>query len=315
MTVKERDMKQAGRDRHVDPAVSVGYGLLLRAGFALTYVIYAMLFKLANQHGGSGPVDMLFYRALFALPLVFAWSARRSGIATLIPKSPIAHLCRSALGVLAVLFTYESFILLPLPLAVTISFTAPIFATLLSALILHERVALHHWLAVAIGFAGIAIASNPGATNISSGSVAIAMTSAVLQGAVTVTLRRLGRKETAGSIAFWFLVCSLFVGAAAMPSYGHWPDRTGLVLLAAGGVVSALMQVMMTASLQHAPVALLSPIDYSQIVWAALLGLAIFGAMPSAETLLGATLVTASGVMVTWFDRRARRRAEASFVP
>jgi drug/metabolite transporter (DMT)-like permease len=308
-------MKQVGRDPHIDPVASVGYGLLLRVGFAFTYVIYAMLFKLANQHGGSGPIDMLFYRALFALPLVFAWSARRSGISTLIPKRPMAHLCRSALGILAVLFTYQSFILLPFPLAITISFTAPIFATLLSAMILHERVALHHWLAIAIGFAGIATASNPAATSISPGSVAVAIISAILQGAVTITVRRLGKKETAGSIAFWFLACSLFVGAAAMPSYGHWPDRTGLMLLAVGGVVSALMQVMMTASLQHAPVALLSPIDYSQIVWAAVLGTAIFGAMPSAETLLGATLVVASGVMVTWFDHRARRRAEASIVP
>jgi drug/metabolite transporter (DMT)-like permease len=72
---------------------------------------------------------------------------------------------------------------------------------------------------------------------------------------------------------------------------------------------------MMTASRQHAPVALLSPIDYTQIAWAALLGMAIFGATPSAETLLGATLVIAAGLMVTLIDRMARRRTEASSLP
>lgn len=128
----------------------------------------------------------------------------------------------------------------------------------------------------------------------------------------TVTLRHLGKTETAGSIAFWFLVCSLLVGTAAMPSFGHRPDYNALALLAVGGAVSALMQLMMTASLRHAPVASLSPIDYSQIVWAALLGSAVFGTTPSEA---GATLVIMSGVLVTWFDRRARQRAEALSAP
>lgn len=310
----EPKMSKVDGSPHIRPPANVGYGLLLRLGCAITYVIYAMLFKLANQFGKSGPFDLLFFRALFALPLVFLWTVRRSGIAALAPRNPLVHLGRSALGIVAVLFTYQSFIMLPLSLAITISFTAPIFATLLSGLILKERVAAYHWLAIAIGFLGIAIASRPGTDHISPHAILVAIVSAILQGAVTVTLRRVGQTETAESIVFWFLVCSTVVGAAAMPTLGHWPDTRTLTLLALGAVFSALMQLMMTASLQHAPIALLSSIDYSQIIWSALLGAVIFGALPSAATLLGATLIIISGIQVIWFDRRVRRQANASSV-
>ena len=298
-----------------DHSRELGFGLLLRLGSAIAFVTYVMLFKLANQQGGSGALEMLFFRAAFAIPLVLIWTGWRSGFSALVPKAPLSHLGRSALGIVAILFTYESFILLPLALAVTISFTAPIFATLLSAVILRERVALYHWLALGTGFAGIVIASNPGETEVSSLGVAVAIISAILQGVVTITLRHLGRTETVESIVFWFLMGSLLVGSVAMPILGRWPDREVLVFLVGGGLVSAGMQLMMTASLQRAPVALLSSIDYTQIVWAALLGYLVLGSPPEIATLLGSAFVIASGIQVMWLDRRARRRAEALSPP
>jgi drug/metabolite transporter (DMT)-like permease len=283
-------------------------GIALRVGAAATYALMASLLKLAGERGVIAP-EMVFYRAMFGIPIVLAWVLLGPGLSSLRPVRPSAHLARSILGAVSILATFQALIMLPLAAAITIGFTAPIFATLLSAAILREPVGLRRWTAVALGFAGIVIATRPGEVALPLLGIAVAVFSALGQGSVTVTLRHLGRTENPASIVFWFFAFCTLCGGIGLPFYGRVHDATTFALLVAGGTAGGAMQLMMTAALRLAPVSVVAPFDYSQILWAVLLGWTIWGTAPDWATLAGAALIAASGLYTAFREHRLRIRA------
>ena len=86
-------------------------------------------------------------------------------------------------------------------------------------------------------------------------------------------------------------------------------------LLFAGGVIGAAAQLFMVAALKVAPVAVVSPFDYTQIIWATLLGWLIWSSLPTLNTLLGAALIIASGIYVAWREHRLHKDAVAATPP
>lgn len=257
---------------------------------------------------GAGPIEMLFFRAVVGLPFVAIWLSFGPGIATVRTKRPLAHLFRAVLGVGSLAMVYQGLTLLPIADAVTIGFSAPAFATLLSALLIGEKVGPHRWAAVVFGFIGVVIVARPGGEALSQAGIVFTLLGALGAGATSVTIRQLGASESHGSIVFWFFVCAGTVGAIGMPlvARAHSPLTWGLLLC--GGLIGAVAQLLMTKSLKLAPVSVIAPFDYSQIIWAALLGWLIWSTAPSTNTLLGAALIVASGLYTAWREHRLSRQ-------
>ena len=150
-------MKPSGED--------IAGGIALRIAAAGSFSVMAAVLKLASLDGVVAP-EMLFYRAFFGLPVVLAWVLTQpGGLAGLTTRRPLAHVGRSALGIVSILCVFQTLTLLPLADATTLSFTAPIFATLLSFLILKEAVGPRRWAAVAVGFIGVLIVMRPGSVD------------------------------------------------------------------------------------------------------------------------------------------------------
>ena len=125
-------------------------GILCRIGSGFSFATMGALLKLASEQGLNAP-ELVFYRSVFSLPVILFWVFRRESLAALRPNQPMAHVWRSGLGLLSMGLTFQALILLPLADATAINFTAPIFATILSFLILKEHVGVHRWTAVFIG--------------------------------------------------------------------------------------------------------------------------------------------------------------------
>jgi drug/metabolite transporter (DMT)-like permease len=287
----------------------IARGIALRILSAGCFSIMSAMLKLASTHGIVA-AEMLFYRALFGLPVVLVWVLATDGIGALRTRRPLAHVARTVLGISSILCSFEALILLPLADAVTIGFTAPVFATILSWALLKEPVGRHRWLAVLCGFIGVAIVMRPGASShaVPLAGVAIALVAAFGTAGVTVTLRQLGRGEHAAAIVFWFFTGSVLTGLCLMPFFGRWHDAATILPLAAGGIAGGVAQITMTASLQSAPVAVLSPFDYLQLIGALAFGWLLFASSPTVNTLVGAVLIGGSGIYTAWRERR--RRAE-----
>jgi len=124
---------------------------------------------------------------------------------------------------------------------------------------------------------------------------------------VTITIRQLGSTEHVAAIVFWFFFCSAIVGAVLLPVFGSWHSPRTYAVLIGAGFAGALMQLSMTASLRHAPVAVLSPFDYLQIVGTTVLGWMLLSQSPTINTYAGAALIAGSGLYTAWREHRARR--------
>ena len=285
------------------------YGMTLRVASALSFSLMYALMKWATTLEPVSAGEMVFYRSIFGLPVVLFWVLNSGGgWAAISTRRPLVHLWRCALGVTGILLIFQGLRLLPLADATTIGFTAPIFATLLSILVLKEKVGRHRWTAVVVCFLGVLVMVRPGAEGAPPlAGLLFALGGAFVAASVTVTLRQLGKTEKATAIVFWFFVaCALAGGALAlMDGHSHtWPV---LAVLAAGGLAGGLAQLLMTSSLQHAPVSALAPLDYLQMVGAVVLGWLLLRDAPTAATLAGAALIAGSGLYTAWRERVLRR--------
>ena len=288
-------------------------GILCRIGSGLSFSTMGALLKLASMEGLNAP-ELVFYRSLFSLPVVLFWVLKRESLESLKPNRPLAHVWRSCLGLLSMGLTFQALILLPLADATAINFTAPIFATILSFLILREDVGLHRWGAVVLGFVGVLIVARPGGSSLPILGIAIALVGAVGQAGVTTTLRHLQRSENVAAIVFWFAIAGIVVGGLLMPFFGRLHGLTALALVVAGGLAGGIGQLLMTSSLR-APVSVVSPFDYLQIVAATIYGWLLFSDVPSLHTILGAALIAGSGIYTALREHRRRLGEGPTAVP
>ena len=285
------------------------YGMVLRVAAAFSFSLMYALMKWAATLEPVSAGEMVFYRSLFGLPVVLIWIlSSKGGLASISTRRPMVHVWRCVLGVSGILLIFQGLRLLPLADATTIGFTSPIFATLLSIFFLKEKVGRHRWTAIILGFLGVLVMVRPGAEGAPPlAGLLFALGGAFVAASVTVTLRQLGKTESATAIVFWFFVACSVVGGSLTLIDGHSHSWAVLGVLAAGGLAGGMAQLLMTTSLQHAPVSALAPLDYLQMVGAVVLGWLLLSDVPTVATLCGAALIAGSGIYTAWRERVLRR--------
>ncbi len=282
------------------------YGVALRLGSVATFSVMNVLIKLAEGNGAH-LAELMFFRQTFALPIVLVWISFGAGLGSLRTNHIGAHLSRAALGLISMCFVFSTILFLPLAEATTLQFTLPIFATVLGAVILKEPTGWHRWGAVTVGFLGVIIVAQPGTGQMAGIGVFTGLMGALLSASVSILLRQISKTESAPTIVFWFSALSVPPTAIAFALY--WtphPIETWLLMVAVG-LTGGIAQLFMTASLNAAPVSVVVPMDYTGLVWATIYGWAIFGAVPSWSTWIGAPVIIASGLYIVWREHRLRR--------
>ena len=282
------------------------FAIGLRLASAGIFATMNALIKLAEA-GGAHLAEVLFFRQTFALPLVTLWIMMGPGLGSIRTRRFGAHVSRTALGLVSMCFMFSTILLLPLAEATTMQFTLPIFATIFGALILREPTGWHRWGAVIVGFAGVLIVTQPGSGNIATLGIVTGLLAAATSGGVSILLRQISRTESASTIVFWFSALSIPpLGIAFALFWQPHPLSTWLLLVAVG-LTGGAAQLCMTAALRAGPVSLVVPMDYTGLLWAALYGWLLFGALPDAATWLGAPVIVASGLYIVWREHRLRR--------
>jgi drug/metabolite transporter (DMT)-like permease len=286
-------------------------GIAYRMGAVLCFAIMAGGIKLAADRGVT-TAELIFYRNLFSFPIILLWLASGPGFAAIRTRRPGAHLTRAAIGLVSMVLNFQALVMLPLAEATTIGFAAPLFATILSALLLGEPVGWHRWMAVAIGFAGVVVVIQPGNMALPLDGLAVAILAAIGVSAVVVTLRQIGATEHPATTVFWFNIASLAVVSLPMPFVAKAHSIDVWAMLAVMGLAGGVAQILMTSSLSRAPVAVLAPFDYFQLLWATIVGWLLWSRSPSASTLAGGLLIAASGIYTGFREHRLHRRAVAA---
>jgi drug/metabolite transporter (DMT)-like permease len=296
----------------VAPGLNAGRAIGLRMASVACNAVAACFVKLAAQHGAH-PAETMFYRYAVALPFILAWAAKSGGVRAVATKRPWGQLTRACVGAASMLATFLTVSTLPLAEATTFSFTAPLIATVLSVFILSEHVGFHRWLAIGLGVIGMLIMIHPGGSGaLGGGEIALGLTSASLIAFSVITLRQLGTTEGAVATVFWFTLFGAIVTACAFPFFGRWHDPATYLLLAGVGVTAMLAQAFMTSALRYAPVSVTAPFEYSQLIWATLLGWLVWSDLPSVTTIIGAAFIAGAGLYTFYREQFVRKRAAAT---
>ncbi|MDD9906170.1 MAG: DMT family transporter [Rhodospirillaceae bacterium] len=251
--------------------------------------------------------EIMFFRGLFTfVPILVIVALRSGGLEQLASRNIKGTAMRAVFGAGTSIFVVTSLAFLPLADALAIIFTYPIILTALSMPMLGESVGWRRWLAVCVGFAGLLLMVKPGAGGIPY-YYAFPLLTALLAALRDVATRRLRSDDSAISILFYSMVAGLIVGAASLPTFGaHWPSPAQWGLFAIAGILSALSHLLTIQALLWAPGGTTAPFRYLTLVWAALIGYAVWGDVPDAWKLSGAALVVGAGLFI--LHRELRRR-------
>jgi drug/metabolite transporter (DMT)-like permease len=243
---------------------------------------------------------------------VVAW--RTDGLSVLRTTNWQAHALRSIAGTASMFCWFSALTMIPLAEMTAISFTIPLFLTVLAMLVLGERIHWYRWTALGIGFAGVVIIVAPQLTSDAGSAlgVSVGLASAVLASFALMFLRRMSGREHVLTITFYFFLTSSSVGLLSALVRG-WPMPTAtqwLVLLLIG-ILGAAGQLLMTYSYRYAEASMLAPLDYVTMLVAVAIGYWLFAEIPHVSTWIGAPLVIAAGVIIIWREY-VKMRAIAS---
>jgi drug/metabolite transporter (DMT)-like permease len=270
---------------------------------------------------------VVFFRSAFAiLPVVIIFAWRGELVAAVRTNRPFGQAWRGMISVAGMFLNFAALARLPLVDATAISFAAPLITVAFAALFLGERVRIYRWSAVAVGFAGVLVMLWPhfdldhlviaGSTATAIGATC-ALGSAFTNAGSVIQTRILTKTESTSSIVFYFsLVCALG-GLGTLPFGWIVPNGPQLAALIALGVLGGLAHILLTESYRYASASVVAPFDYTTMLWALLLGYALFGEVPTQYVFVGAIIVAGAGLFVIWRERRLglRRIREAEGPP
>lgn len=243
------------------------------------------------------PAQIIFFRGLFGLLPLAAFAYGAGGWPALRSQRPALQLVRAILALASNICFILAYRTMPLADAVAIGYAAPIIITALSVPLLAERVGLHRWSAVVVGFFGILVITQPGSGLFGHGALFAIMGTILYALSIIATRRLAGCDSTACtacfSTIFYVAACSL-----ALPLVWVTPDWGDLGFFAALGLVAAFGMVLFVHAYRFAPASTLAPFDYAAIAFAALFGYLVWDEVPGLSTLAGVAIVCASGLYI-----------------
>lgn len=286
-----------------------GAGLMVLA--MLCFAIEDMFIKFL---GGAIPVGqiiaLLGLGGALAMGAACIWQGQALASRHLLAPSVIV---RNAAEVFGTLGFVTALVLIPLSTASAILQTTPLVVTLGAALFLGEAVGWRRWMAIGIGLIGVLLILRPGVTGFDWNALF------AVQGMLGLAIRDIATRRvpsTLSALQLSFAAFALLVpaGVAAMLSTGtdfvtptlrEW----GILVLAA--LIGTFSYYFIVTAMRIGEVSFVTLFRYSRMVFALIIGVLVFSETPDAWTLIGVSIVIASGLYTLWRERIRKSPAAA----
>ena len=277
-------------------------GIFFAAINAFMLAAMSLFAKLLAKY--YGPVEVTFFRNIFALVAITLWLVFSGTLSVLKTQRPLAHLIRSIIGTIGIVLGSWALAIMPLAETTTLLFTAPLFVVLLSYPVLKEPVGLYRLGAVVVGFIGVLIIVNPAFnTNLPLYGVLIGLGWGFSAGCVDTSLRLLGKTESSFTTVFYFVLFGTIATGL------HWPfaevqpgalSMDAFWIITGLGMTGFLSLLTKTQSYRLGEATIIAPIMYTMIVWAMLFDYFLWGKTPQANVMIGASIIIASNLFILY---------------
>jgi drug/metabolite transporter (DMT)-like permease len=275
---------------------------------AITYVlsasaVFTLGSALVKALTAEFPVmEIVMFRSFVGFAAMLPMILRAGGWSVLRTRRPLGHVMRTVYGFIGTVTSVYGFGVLPLVTVTALGFAMPLFLTVVSIPLLGERVGPRRATAVVVGFVGVMIMLRPwhiDADSMPLGAVAIVLAGVLTWSLSMINIRQMGEAgERNVTIVTWY---SLGTGTlAAFGCIGNWvtPTLSQLLWLISAGLMSGFAQLLMTEGYRAAETTLVAPFEYGAIIYATLLGIAIWGEWPDVWSLTGVVVLIASGLYI-----------------
>jgi S-adenosylmethionine uptake transporter len=281
-------------------AVAAGVGLM-----ALGYFVFALNDALGKYLVASfGVAQLIAIRSLGSFLVLGPMLARRRENPFRRVERPLLQVVRAVLATLETGLFYAACVWMPLADVMTFYMAGPIYTLLAARLILGERIGWRRWAAIGVGFGGVLIALKPSTASLT-GPALIALAGSIAYSLSLILNRMLAR--TSGPVLGTFQTLGALVAAGALAIFDWRPlTGAGVVWMMVLGVVAISAHMLIIQAMKLAPVSVLAPIQYTLLLWGAVLGWAIFGDLPTGNVLAGATVIVAAGLFIFYRERQLK---------
>jgi drug/metabolite transporter (DMT)-like permease len=277
---------------------------LLMLVSTLFFGLMAVAIRYASQ---SLPTfEIAFFRNAFGLMALLPILVR-GGRAVFRTQQLPRYVLRSTIGICSMLCGFWAIGHLPLSQAISLSYSTPLFVTVLAVFWLGEQVRMRRWAAVVVGFIGVLVIVRPGTTGFSFGSL-IAVMAAVFSAIVAIQIKQLSRIDPADTIVFYTYV--FWVPLSLLPALfvWQWPQGLAWAWLVATGVFGTVAQLLWTRALRMGDVSALTPISFMQLPLVAIAGYLLFGEKLDRWTVLGAAIIFAANAYIAHREAKLARQ-------
>ncbi len=241
--------------------------------------------------------QVLFFRGFFGIVFYFFIIPRDRFHNFYVTKRAGLHFLRCFSGLIALVAIFIALRNLPLATVVSISFAAPIFTTIFSIFLLHEKVGMYRWLAVLIGFIGILVITEPGMSSLNIYYIFPIIFCLGLS-YVAIAIRQLSSTEPVWLISFYFSLSITLLSFLTIPYGWVMPDLKDFLILSMIGIFGGVANLWLGQSYKYSEVSLVTPLKYLALLFAIIFGYFIWNEIPTIKTLFGALLVIVSTMII-----------------
>lgn len=286
------------RASRLDAAVR---GMLWSVVAGILFVILNAVMRHLTIELNASQTQFLRYLAglLVLTPIIL-----RGGIASFRPQSIKGQFIRGGLHTAGLVLWFAAIAHIPLADTTAIGFTTPIFIMVGAVLVFREPMRPARWVAAGIGFAGVLLVVGPQLTGAGGLYNLVMLASAPLFAASFLVTKALTRYERPEVIVVWQSITVMTLSLPLALVNWVWPTASQCLLFIACGALGSTGHYCLTRSYVVADISATQSVKFLELVWAALLGWALFGDVPTQSTLIGGFVICAATI---WIARRESR--------
>lgn len=275
------------------------------------FAAMAMFNKLlTGQHHAA---EVVFYRNLFGLVFLGGYLAAKKRYDVLKTNQPRLMAARAIIGTTGLFFTLAAVRYLPMSYATTLFFVSTLITPVLAVLLLKETIGMHRIIAIIIGFCGVLLVAQPSG-EVTAIGIACALAAGTGHALVHIMLRAL-KSQNALTVTFYFFLGGVLMPLPFLPFIGNIPTLETAFPLLMVGVTGCAGQLFMTWAFQHASASVVSPFNYTGLVWATVFDISIWGIVPDAVVFAGAALIIASSLYIAYRERQVKAAVTEAAIP
>lgn len=311
---------QAGPMETAAPQDETLKGILCLVAGLFIFSIQDLVIKLIS---GDYPLsEVLAIRSMTALPILLSMVVYDGGFRLLRNERLPLVLLRAFIMFFSYSCYYLGFATLPLATCVALFFPTPLFITILSIVVLGEKVGPRRWASIFVGFIGVIVIVRPDSASFEWAAL-LPVVGGFAYAMSQVLTRKLGGSVSASVMAFYgnifflfnALILALLFGDGSQANESHkslgfllraWaqPELVDLILMMACGLVAAVGLTLLTQAYRIGRTSAVAPFEYSYLLWGFLYGWLFWGEIPSGRTWIGFLIVVGAGLYVLYRERQ-----------